>query len=318
MAAKDQSRLAVKAARLYYYQGLTSDDVARELGVSRPTVSRLLTYARQSGLVEIQIHDPEGEPQQLEKEVRERFGLRSVKVVSVPLNSREEVWLEHVASYTANHLNSLIDSDMTVGIAWGNTLEAVSRALQPKRCARTQIVQLNGSGTNQMAIVGPISDIYSRFAANYGGDARFFPVPAFFDYPETKAAVWRERLIQTWRKEINKADLLVYSIGSAVAAQPSYVYAAGYLEPRDYRELKTQNVAGDIATVFFREDGSFDGIPLNSRASGPDLSLFQKAKHALCVVSGLGKVKGLRAALRGRLMNELIVDEPTAHAILNE
>jgi DNA-binding transcriptional regulator LsrR (DeoR family) len=177
---------------------------------------------------------------------------------------------------------------------------------------------LNGSGTNQMAIVGHISDIYSRFAANYGGEARFLPVPAFFDYPETKKAVWRERLVQTWRKEIHQADLLVYSIGSAVAAKPSYVYAGGYLEARDFKEMKAQKVAGDIATVFFREDGSFDGIPLNARGSGPDLSLFQKAKHALCVVSGLGKVRGLRAALRGKLMNELIVDEPTAHALLNE
>jgi deoxyribonucleoside regulator len=75
---------------------------------------------------------------------------------------------------------------------------------------------------------------------------------------------------------------------------------------------------GDIATVFFRADGSYDNIPLNARASGPDLSLFQMAKHALCVVSGLGKVAGLRAALKGRLMNELIVDEPTATELLKQ
>jgi Putative sugar-binding domain len=53
-----------------------------------------------------------------------------------------------------------------------------------------------------------------------------------------------------------------------------------------------------------------------SRASGPDLSLFKRTKHALCVISGLGKAPGLRAALRGGLMSELIVDEPTARALL--
>ena len=75
-------------------------------------------------------------------------------------------------------------------------------------------------------------------------------------------------------------------------------------------------MVGDIATVFYRFDGTYDQIPLNARASGPDLSLFKQAKHALCIVSGLGKVIGLRAALRGGLMSELIVDEPTARSLL--
>ncbi len=317
MPPKDQSGLAVKAARLYYYQDLTTAEVAKELGVSRPTISRLLSYARQSGLVEIRIHDPEKAPQELEREVKKRFGLKSVKVVRVPQNSREEIWLEHIANFTANYLNGVIHSDMTVGIAWGNTLAAVSKALAPKQCTRVNIVQLNGSGTMQMATDGPLNDIYNRFAANYGGQAFFLPLPAFFDHPETKAAIGKERLLQGWRKMIRKADLLIYSIGSAEAIQPSYVYVGNYLEPQDFKEMKTENVVGDVATVFFRADGSFDGIPLNNRASGPELELFQKAKHALCVVSGLGKVKSLKAALEGKLMNELIVDEPTAHALLS-
>ncbi|HZC34815.1 MAG TPA: sugar-binding domain-containing protein, partial [Chthoniobacterales bacterium] len=104
--------------------------------------------------------------------------------------------------------------------------------------------------------------------------------------------------------------------GAFGARVPSHVYVGGYLEKRDFRELKKAGAVGDIATVFFRADGSFDNIPINSRASGPDLSITKKTKHALCVVSGLGKVDGLRAALRGGLMTELIVDEPTATELL--
>jgi DNA-binding transcriptional regulator LsrR (DeoR family) len=94
------------------------------------------------------------------------------------------------------------------------------------------------------------------------------------------------------------------------------VHAGGFLEPSDTAELEREGVVGDIATVFFRFDGSYDNIPLNARASGPELSLFRRAKHALCVVSGLAKAVGVRAALRGGLMSELIVDEPTARALL--
>ena len=315
---KDQSTLAVQVARLYYYQEMTTEAVAGELGLSRPAVSRLLTFARQTGLVEIRVHDPESQPQQLEREIAERFKINSVKVVRVPLNSREDEWLQRVASFTANYLNGLIHSDMTVGIAWGNTLNAVSRLLSPKHCAQVEIIQLNGSSSTQAANNYYTSDIYSRFAENYGAKPHLFPVPAFFDLPATKQAMWKERSVQRTVRKMRQADLFIYSIGAPHGSLPSYVYVGGYLEPNDLREMSRQNVVGDIATVFFREDGSFDDISLNARASGPDLSLFQKAKHAVCVVSGLGKVNGLRAALRGKLMRELIVDEPTAHALLRE
>jgi DNA-binding transcriptional regulator LsrR (DeoR family) len=93
------------------------------------------------------------------------------------------------------------------------------------------------------------------------------------------------------------------------------VYSGGYLERTDYAELEKDRVAGDIATVFFREDGSWDNIPLNKRASGPNLDLFHR-KYGICVVSGLAKVRGLHAALSGRMMSELIIDEPTARALM--
>ena len=82
------------------------------------------------------------------------------------------------------------------------------------------------------------------------------------------------------------------------------------------QELKQAGAVGDIATVFYRADGSFADIPFNKRASGPSLSITRKVKWVLCVVSGLGKVSALRGALEGRLMNTLVVDEITAHALL--
>jgi len=114
----------------------------------------------------------------------------------------------------------------------------------------------------------------------------------------------------------SRADLLVYSVGSPDARVPNYVHAGGFLEPEDLDELNRAGVVGDIATVFYRCDGTYDQAPLNARASGPGLSLFKRAKRALCVVSGLGKALGLRPASRGGLMSELIVDGPTARALL--
>ena len=317
MARSDElNSLAVKVARLYYYQCLTTEHIARELGLSRPKVSRLLSHARQAGLIEIRVHDPESQPQELERAIQDRFHLSGVKVVTVPSNSNEDEWLKSVATFSAKHLNSLIQSEMVVGLAWGTTLDAISRHLTPKRCLHVDIVQLNGSGNVYSINNFYISDIYTRFALNYGGRAHLFPVPAFFDHRESKQAMWRERSVQRVIELGAKADLLVYSVGAANSRIPSYVHAGGFLEDRDVQDLNREGVVGDIATVFFRYDGTYDYISLNSRASGPDLSLFKHCKHALCIASGVDKAVGLHAALRGGLMSELIVDEPTARAIL--
>lgn len=314
---EDQSVLAVKVARLYYYQGLTTNVIADELGLSRPKVSRLLTFARQSGLVEIRINDPVEGAQALEKAIQQRFGVAKVRVVPVPQEADESEWLQRVAQYTAGHLNSIIRSKMILGIAWGTTVDAISQVLMPKRCYDVEIVQLNGSGNVYTINNFYTSEIYSRFAQNYGGRAFLFPVPAFFDYAETKQALWRESSIRRLVEMTNRADLLIYSIGSARGRVPSYVYSEGYLSAEDFEELEREGVVGDIATVFFRQDGSYQDIPLNTRATGPNLSLFQQSRHGLCVVSGLGKVEGLRAALMGRMMSELILDEFTARALLD-
>ena len=65
-------------------------------------------------------------------------------------------------------------------------------------------------------------------------------------------------------------DIALFGVGSPFADIPSHVYIGGYLEPEDYQTLSEHGVVGDVATVFFRADGSTDGIELNARATGPD------------------------------------------------
>jgi len=315
MEDQEKSIEALKVARLYYYQNMTTDAIALELNVSRSTVSRLLTYAKAHGLISISIIDPNEHPQFLEKKIVDHFKLKKVHVVPVPSVAGEAEWLSRVVQYAANYLNSLFDSNMIMGIAWGTTISGISKYLLPKATHASQIIQLNGAGNTQSMGIEYASEIIVRFAQNYQAVANLFPVPTFFDYPATKQALWKERSIKRLLDLQSQADILLYSIGAVDAGVPSHVYHAGYLEKADYLELKKQRLVGDIATVFFREDGSFDNIPMNDRTSGPDLELFQK-KYGVCVVSGFAKVRGLAAALKGRLITELIIDEPTARNLV--
>src|SRR5258708_19394233 len=88
MSPSEQQRAsAVQVARLYYYQGLTTEAIAAELQLSRPKVSRLLSFARSSGLVEIRIQDSLAHPQELEQAIQRQIAIQKVRVIPVQPNS---------------------------------------------------------------------------------------------------------------------------------------------------------------------------------------------------------------------------------------
>lgn len=306
---------AVRGARMYYYQERTTQEIADELGLSRSKVSRLLKLAKLRGLVEIRIVDPGTQASALERTIQTRFGVPEVHVVDVPEAAGEQAWLERVATVAAAYLNTLMRDGTILAAAWGTTISAISERLNAKPLKDVQVVQLNGSGNTHDAGLRYSAEILRHFSAAYGATTHTFPVPTFFDYAETKRALWLERSVRRILDLQVQADILLYSIGAFEAGVPSHVYTGGYLEPDDLTELKLGGVVGDIATVFFRADGSYRDIPINARASGPDLSLFTRAEKAICVVSGRGKVPGLRAALLGGYLKQLIIDEPTARLL---
>ena len=194
----------------------------------------------------------------------------------------------------------------------------MSQALTPRAIPDVTFVQLNGSASAADFVSGFVTDTILRFARNFAAQAVLFPVPTFFDDPATKQAMWRERSVRHVLDLQEQADILMYSVGSHTASTPSHVYSAGYMDAGDLQTMTQEGAVGDIATVFFRADGSWQGLSLNARASGPELSLMQRVQESVCVVSGLGKVSALHAALQGGFIRRLIVDEITAQAVLNQ
>ena len=54
----NKNKIAISAAKLYYQSGYSQTEIAKELNLSRPSVSRILQYAKDMGFVRIEIFDP--------------------------------------------------------------------------------------------------------------------------------------------------------------------------------------------------------------------------------------------------------------------
>jgi deoxyribonucleoside regulator len=313
--ADSKTAQALRAAQLYYLQDMTMDAISRELGTSRSSVSRLLSHARDTGLVEVRINPPQGQALRLEEAIRARYGI-AAHVVPIPQGLSDVDRFERVAMSAARQLPLYFDSNMTLGIAWGSTLDAISRHLPKKETHNSSVVQLNGAGNTFTSGTDYASEILHRFGQAFSASVQQFPVPAFFDDALTKEAMWRERSTRRVLELQARADIALFGLGSPFAEVPSRVYVGGYLDRDDYRSLRDERVIGDVATVFYRQDGSWKDIELNKRATGPSFSVLARVSRRICVVSGVQKLPSLRGAIAARLITDLILDEHLAEQLV--
>jgi len=78
--ALSRTALLLEAARLHYEKHLTRSDVAKQIGVNKMQVTRLLQEAAERGIVQITVQAPRLES--LELKLKEKFGfLRDVRVI---------------------------------------------------------------------------------------------------------------------------------------------------------------------------------------------------------------------------------------------
>jgi len=301
-----------RAATNYYIQGETMESIARDLNLSRSSVSRLLTRAREIGLVRISVGT--GSQTMLALSLGMTFGVR-VHVWTAQARTDPGARFDGVARMAARLITDLVEDDQVIGVAWGLTMSKVAEHLGRRPLTGIKVVQLMGSGNARTSGVTYASDMLGRFGESFGAEVVLFPVPAFFDFVETREAMWRERSIQTVLALREHLDLAVFGVGSLGADIPSHVYAGDYLGDADYARLAAFGAVGDVCTVLLREDGTWDGIPGNERSTGPTPADLANVPRRICVVGDPSRAAATLGALRAGVVTDLVCDDLTAHAV---
>ncbi len=301
-----------RAADLYYRHGETMDAVARKLGTSRSTVSRLLQGAREAGLVRITLVEPTV-ASAAGRTLADAFGI-DVVVVPVPEAVADVERLRRVAGQAARILGDLTAGrpGQVIGFAWGTTVAALVRQLDPVPTADATVVQMNGAANALTSGIPYAGMILTDAGRALGERVVQFPVPAFFDRQATREAMWQERSIRRVLDLRRQLDCAVFGVGAIGARVGSHVYTAGYLDRDDLARLHADGVVGDVSTVMLRADGSWRDIPLNARASGMTPEELAGVPHRLCVVASPSKAAALLGALQAGVATRLVVDETTA------
>ncbi|MCL2316966.1 MAG: transcriptional regulator [Actinomycetia bacterium] len=302
------------AAVRYYLQDETMDSIARDFGVSRSSVSRMLKRARDAGFVQISVSSPDAGAE-LAEAIGAAFGVKA-HVVAVPAGTGDTERLDRVSRVAAQLLGDVMESGHVLGVASGATAAHVAAHVARKPLTDCTVVQCGGDRNPYDAVAAGTGNALHKLAAAFGADVVAFPMPAFFDHAETKAALWRESAVRRVLSLRRRLDVALFGVAALEASPPRQAFAAASLDASQRRDLAGQGVVGGVCTVALREDGSWRNIALNARATGLTPADLASVPVRYCVVADPRCARAIVGALRAGTTTDLVVDDETARAVI--
>lgn len=313
MTNRAEWQLILRAARLYYEDYLTQQQIADELGVSRPTVSRLLTQARREGIVQITIKDPFTRSEDLENQLVQSFNLKQAVLVAGEGLSGE-LLRRRLGFATAEYLKHALSEGNKLGIGWGRTLHAVVEALDAQQRLGIQVVPLIG-GLGQISSSFQVNDLARRLAEAFGGTWQPFYVPAFVADPAALEALLHLEdvapVLQSWPQ----VDVALVGIGHFASQQQSSMLFSSYIAADVLQKLELCGAVGDLCGRFFDAQGQQCFVERG--IIGISLEQLRVLDHVIGVAGGAEKVAAILGALRGGYVDVLVTDTITAQAVLD-
>ncbi|MEX2461785.1 MAG: sugar-binding transcriptional regulator [Paenibacillaceae bacterium] len=310
---EDKLRKVIEAAKLYYQLDHSQSEIAERLGVSRPTVSRLLQQAKSEGIVQITIIDPMEEIESLAADLRDKFQLKQVEVAFIPYNEND-IGKKYIGEAAANYIDRIVKDNDIIAVSWGTTLYQVARQIQRKTVKNVVVVQLNG-GVSYSEVNTYASEIIQLFGNAFHVNPHFLNLPAIVDHILVKQAIQSDRHIRKVLDLGKQSNIAIFTAG--VPNSESVLIQTNYFTNEEIEVIKSHAV-GDICSRYFDMNGVICLENLDDRTIGIELAELRGKEHSILVAGGTSKVEAIYGALCGKYANTLITDQFTAKALLNK
>lgn len=305
----DRLRLA---ARLYYVDGLGQNEVAKFVKVSQAKVSRLLALARERGIVRITVADYEPRRKDLELELRERLGLETAIVIKAIDGLAQTDLRRAVGHFAASAINALIGSKDIVALAGGRTIHELVHNLPDPRNKALTVVQAMGSVDSNVSAFDA-QEVGREMARRLGGSFLSMNTPAYMPDKRTRDALVNLEQVRSVLDHISRANLALIGVGTL---ENSVFVERGVLTAADVQDLRDAGAVGEICGRFIDANGDECDTPWRDRVMSAEIAQLRQIKQICGVVSGSDRSEAIRAAIKGRLLKGLLIDEAGATALL--
>lgn len=301
----DQKNLMAEIALLYYKKGLTQQEIANALQLTRQTVSKLLASAVDEKIVEIIIHNPKAEREELERKLKERYGIKAV-VCGASRNSDELRQLVTTEGAIHHLLPILSKGNLRIAVSWGRSVQNVIKAFPTTPTKGNVVFPLFGATEHEQTYFLP-NELAREFSAKLEADVKF----AWFPYkPENERDFDLFKRTDYYRQmqcDWERLDVAIIGIGNNQCFK---------LLNASFEEESTSNAAiGDVATHFFALDGTL--IQTNELTLRISAEQLKTVKEKIAVAYGDDKTQAIVGAINAGFVDTLITDEYTAKLLLD-
>ena len=314
LSGEQRELLMIQVAKRYYELDMTMGELAKELNLTRWQASRLLTDAREAGIVRIEIVPRAPRSPDIEARLQRRYSLKEAVVVPNTGEEDEGLLLESVAQAAARMLAGLGKVPL-IGVSWGRTMSAVAHRLPPFWNEGVEVVLLNGA----MNIRSPsirTNNTAELFARSANGTATLLPVPAILGHAATRVALEQDPTIASVLDLARRAPVICFGLGTI--SPDSVLVQSGFVTEAETAALKAKGAVGDILSRYVDAYGNIVDAAIDARTIGLDLRFCRERKFSIGVAAGKSKQAITLACLRAGYLNVLVTDEQTARFLLDE
>ncbi len=309
------SGLMERAARLHYEFGLTHQDTADSLGISRVKVTRLLKQAREVGIVKITVTSDVSPFAELEDRLAGAAGVREAIIVPNAGNGGGTV-RSMLARGAASYLERVMRDGIVVAVGLSRTIAEMPQWLHHARQTRASFVSLAGALRTGGQGSGNPYQATDALALAFGGTAEHLHAPVIV---QSKAVA----------EELRSDPAIEQTLRRAAAADVAFVGVGGRddridfnqgacITTADWANLLAEGMVGDIGGRFFDRNGLQISHDVNGRVIALDLEDFARVPVRVVAAAGPSKVEAIAAALRGGLVTVLVTDVDTARALAGD
>jgi DNA-binding transcriptional regulator LsrR (DeoR family) len=302
---------AARAGWLYYVAGMTQDQIAAELGVSRQRAQRLVSRAMTEGLIHVRLNHRIGACLDLEASLRDRFGLDRVRVAPGLGAGADPV--RAIAPAAAAELERFLrmPDPLVIALGTGRAMRGMVDAMVEMEAPQHRLVSLIGN----IAPDGSASffDVVMRIADKVRAPHYPMPVPVISPTPEENAAFHRLGPVQKVVALAEAADVIFVGVGQMSNDAP--LLADGFVSRDELDEMQAAGASGEVAGWVFDSDGRYLELGTNRRTGGVRITQ-GLSRPSVGIAAGASKVPAIYAALKSKIINSLVTDESTARLLL--
>ena len=303
-----QKKLAY-VARKYYIEDQKQSDIARDLGVSRPLISRMLSEARELGLVEITIHEPGAREARLLERLRLSSSIRGGVLVE-----------EGDSSDATNRLLSQGAMELLrqlgvrrLGVGWGYLIGQLVSWLEKNP-------QYNSTVTDICPLVGNASIPARNYQSNenvrlmaqqLGAAPHFLYLPALPDSLEEKQVLCSTEVYRQIYQQWEALDTALVNIGD-YPSSPDFASLVRYGSL-----LQQQRACGRMLIYYFNEEGCVIPSEQDFAIQIP-IDLLKRCPNIIGVCSANTSAKALGGALKSGFFTHIAARSELIRTLLEQ